>query len=94
VVLHQNVQVIGIVQLRWEDTDTRQVLESAQTAREIRDKLIQYQRECYLVLADAFLQRSVPERSVPDDWGQTDPETIMALQQIRNNALAASLAAS
>jgi hypothetical protein len=43
VALRPNVdQVNGIVQLRWEDPDTRQVLESAQTAREIRDKLIQW----------------------------------------------------
>lgn len=58
-------------------------ISATRVKEEIRDKLIQYQRECYLVLADTFLQRSIP-----DDWGQTDPETIMALQQIRNNALA------
>lgn len=50
---------------------------------EIRDRLIQYQRECYRVLADAFVNRYVP-----DDWTQTDPEAMTALQRIRDNALA------
>ena len=50
---------------------------------ELRDRLVQYQRECYRVLADAFVNRIAP-----DDWMQTDPETIMALAQIRENALA------
>lgn len=50
---------------------------------ELRDHLIQYQRECYRVLADAFVNRTVP-----DDWMQTNPEAMLALQQIRENALA------
>jgi hypothetical protein len=50
---------------------------------ELKSRLIQYQRECYRVLADAFVNRPVP-----DDWTQTSPETIAALQQIRENALA------
>lgn len=50
---------------------------------ELRDRLVQYQRECYRVLADAFVNRIVP-----DDWMQTDPETMTALEQIRENALA------
>jgi hypothetical protein len=50
---------------------------------ELRDRLIQYQRECYRVLADAFVNRIVP-----DDWMQTNPEAMLALQQIRENALA------
>lgn len=55
---------------------------------EIKPKLLRYQRDCYQVLADAFI-----DRSVSDDWMQTSPETIAALQQIRENALAvASLA--
>src|SRR5690606_26043528 len=58
-------------------------INATRVKEEIRDKLIQYQRECYLVLADAFLGRPVP-----DDWTQASPETIAALQQIRENALA------
>ena len=50
---------------------------------ELRERLIQYQRECYRVLADAFVNRTMP-----DDWMQTNPETMAALQQIRENALA------
>jgi hypothetical protein len=50
---------------------------------ELRDRLIQYQRECYRVLADAFVNRIMP-----DDWMQTNPETMAVLQQIRENALA------
>jgi hypothetical protein len=50
---------------------------------ELKDRLIQYQRECYRVLADAFVNRIVS-----DDWMQTDPETMTALAQIRENALA------
>ena len=55
---------------------------------EVKPKLLRYQRECYQVLADAFI-----DRPVSDDWMQTSPETIAALEQIRENALAvASLA--
>ena len=50
---------------------------------ELKERLIQYQRECYRVLADAFVNRTMP-----DDWMQTNPETMAALQQIRENALA------
>lgn len=50
---------------------------------ELRERLIQYQRECYRVLADAFVNRAMP-----DDWMQTNPETMATLQQIRENALA------
>ena len=50
---------------------------------ELRDRLIQYQRECYRVLADAFVNRTMP-----DEWIETNPDTMMALQQIRQNALA------
>ena len=50
---------------------------------ELRDRLIQYQRECYRVLADAFVNRTMP-----DEWIQANPDTMMALQQIRQNALA------
>jgi hypothetical protein len=50
---------------------------------ELKARLIQYQRECYRVLADAFINQPVA-----DDWTQTSPETIAALQQIRENALA------
>jgi hypothetical protein len=35
------------------------------------------------VLADAFVNGTIP-----DDWMQTSPETVAALQQIRENALA------
>lgn len=48
-----------------------------------RDRLIQYQRECYRVLADAFVNRPAAE-----DWMQANPEAMLALQQIRENALA------
>jgi hypothetical protein len=58
-------------------------INAARVKEKIRSKLIQYQRECYLVLADAFL-----DRSVPSDWDQTSPETMAALQQIYENALA------
>jgi hypothetical protein len=50
---------------------------------EVKSKLLRYQRECYQVLADAFVNRIVP-----DDWMQANPEAILALQQIRENALA------
>ncbi|MCI0395979.1 MAG: ORF6C domain-containing protein [Chloroflexi bacterium] len=50
---------------------------------ELRRRLIQYQKECYRVLADAFVNRPAP-----DDWMQTSPEAMAALQQIRENALA------
>ena len=50
---------------------------------ELKERVIRYQRECYKVLADAFI-----DRSVPDDWMQTSPETIATLKQIRENALA------
>lgn len=56
---------------------------------EIREQLVRYQRECYRVLADAFLQ---PETAVDgdasDDWMTTSPETRAALIKIRENALA------
>lgn len=48
-----------------------------------RDRLIQYQQECYRVLADAFVNRPAAE-----DWMQANPEAMLALQQIRENALA------
>jgi hypothetical protein len=51
--------------------------------QELRSRLIQYQGECYRVLADAFVNRTLP-----DDWMQTSPETMAALQQIYENALA------
>lgn len=50
---------------------------------EVKPKLLRYQRECYQVLADAFI-----DRPVSDDWMQTSPETIATLKQIRENALA------
>lgn len=46
---------------------------------EIRERLIRYQKECYRVLADAFLETSVAD----DDWMTTNPETRAALEQIR-----------
>lgn len=49
-------------------------INATRVKEEIQEKLIQYQRECYLVLADAFLGQPVP-----DDWTQTSPETIAAL---------------
>lgn len=58
-------------------------INAARVKEELRDRLIQYQRECYRVLADAFVNRTMP-----DEWMQTNPETMMALQQIRENALA------
>lgn len=48
-----------------------------------RDRLIQYQQECYRILADAFVNRPAA-----DDWMQANPEAMLALQQIRENALA------
>ena len=50
---------------------------------ELKERVIRYQRECYKILADAFI-----DRPVSDDWMRTSPETIAALQQIRENALA------
>jgi hypothetical protein len=50
---------------------------------EVRDKVLRYQRDCYRVLADAFL-----DMSESDDWMTTDPETRMALQQIEQLGLA------
>jgi P22_AR N-terminal domain/ORF6C domain len=58
-------------------------INATRVKEEIREKLIQYQRECYQILASAFLAQPTP-----DDWGQTSPETMLALQQIRENALA------
>lgn len=48
-----------------------------------RDHLIQYQQECYRVLANAFGNHPAAE-----DWMQANPEAMLALQQIRENALA------
>lgn len=50
---------------------------------ELKEQVIRYQRECYKVLADAFI-----DSPVSDDWMQSNPEAIAALQQIRENALA------
>jgi hypothetical protein len=58
-------------------------INATRVREEIRAKLIQYQRECYQVLADAFVNRTVS-----DDWMQANPEAMLALQQIRENALA------
>ncbi|MCZ7671692.1 MAG: ORF6C domain-containing protein [Chloroflexi bacterium] len=52
---------------------------------EIREQLIRYQRECYRVLADAFLQQ---ETAAADDWMTTSPETRAALHQIQEMGLA------
>jgi hypothetical protein len=46
---------------------------------EIRERLIRYQKECYRVLADAFLETSVAD----EDWMTTSPETRAALERIR-----------
>ena len=46
---------------------------------EIRERLIRYQKECYRVLADAFLETTVAE----EDWMTTSPETRAALERIR-----------
>jgi hypothetical protein len=45
---------------------------------EIAKKLVRYQRECYQILATAFL-----EPSVTDEWMSTSPETGTTLLQIR-----------
>jgi len=50
---------------------------------ELRERVIQYQRECYRVLADAFVNQ---DSTV--DGLQASSESMMALQQIRENALA------
>lgn len=50
---------------------------------EIRERLIRYQKECYRVLAEAFV-----EPAVTDDWMTTSPETRAALQQIQEMGLA------
>ena len=50
---------------------------------EVRDKVLRYQRDCYRVLADAFL-----DMSESDDWMTTDPETRIALRQIEQMGLA------
>ncbi len=50
---------------------------------EVREHLIRYQRECYRVLADAFLQPAAD-----DNWMTTSPETRAALQQIQEMGLA------
>lgn len=52
---------------------------------EIKERLIRYQKECYRVLADAFLQ-SAP--AAADDWTTTSPATRAALQQIQEMGLA------
>jgi hypothetical protein len=50
---------------------------------EVRERLVRYQRECYRILADAFLEMSESE-----DWMTTDPETRIALRQIEQMGLA------
>ena len=50
---------------------------------ELRERVIRYQQECYRVLANAFVNQVMA-----DDWMQTNPETMTALVQIRDNALA------
>jgi hypothetical protein len=50
---------------------------------EVRDKVLRYQRDCYRVLADAFL-----DMSESDEWMTTDPETRIVLQQIEQMGLA------
>lgn len=45
----------------------------------IRERLIRYQRDCYRILADAFLQRSLPAEKVPG---------AIALFQVREMGLA------
>jgi hypothetical protein len=50
---------------------------------EVRDRLLRYQRECYQVLAEAFLGRPATVDLSPEAT-----ESIAALQQIRDNALA------
>ena len=56
--------------------------------KELRERVLQYQRECYRVLAEAFV-----ERPGSLDWVDESASSMAALQQIRENALAvASLA--
>jgi hypothetical protein len=59
-------------------------INAARVKEEVREQLIRYQEECYRVLAQAFLETPAPG----DDWAVTDPEARLALQQIRQNALA------
>ena len=58
-------------------------INASRVKEDIRVKLIQYQRECYQVLSDAFLNQPAPE-----SWMQSNPESMLALRQIRENALA------
>lgn len=51
---------------------------------EIRDRVLRYQKECYRILADAFLQTSTNT----EDWMTTSPETRAALIQIRETGRA------
>jgi hypothetical protein len=51
---------------------------------EIRERLIRYQKECYRVLADTFLETRVAD----GDWMTTSSETRAALERIREMGLA------
>ena len=54
-------------------------INASRVKAEIRERLIRYQKECYRVLADAFLETSVAD----EDWMTTSPETRAALERIR-----------
>ena len=58
-------------------------INASRVKAEIREQLLRYQRECYRVLADAFLRPAAD-----DDWMTTSPETRAALQQIQEMGLA------
>ena len=60
-------------------------INASRVKEEVREQLIRYQKECYRVLADAFLQT---ETAVSDDWMTTSPETRAALHQIQEMGLA------
>jgi hypothetical protein len=59
-------------------------INASRVKEEVRDQLIRYQEECYRVLAQAFLETPAPG----DDWAVSAPEARLALQQIRQTALA------
>lgn len=50
---------------------------------EVGVRFIQYQKESYHALAEAFISRARP-----NDWTRTSSETVAALQQIRDDMLA------
>ena len=59
-------------------------INASRVKEEIREKLVRYQRECYAVLSEAFLENKVTHRPEPDvdDLLNTDSPTAQAYKMI------------